>query len=181
LEAFVALECSSSSWYIYLRISILHGFGVDDPRKHHSISECPPWSKSHCPCKSFLQMNQIYSLTTLCNTQAVRCGRRIEVSAWYKPCSWRLEGSTCSSLFESLAYHRQANILINNDHHACLADFGLTSIIADPVSGCSNTPARAAGTVRWMAPEILVAENFSPSTLGDVYAVGMTFYEVSRD
>ena len=97
----------------------------------------------------------------------------------------------------------QANILINKDRRAYLADFGLSTIVyvaphgtADislsteasrpsmdsKVSLMSFTPG---GTVRWMSPELLNPEMFGldnnrPTTQSDCYALGMVVYEVRR-
>jgi serine/threonine protein kinase len=81
----------------------------------------------------------------------------------------------------------QAEILINSKCHACLADFGLSAIIVDTdfIDGLSSH--RAAGTIRWMAPEILDPEKYGytkqarrklPSKSTDIYALGMTILEV---
>ena len=77
----------------------------------------------------------------------------------------------------------KANILINQDGRACLADFGLTTIISDPLyPTTSNTPA-AAGTTRWMSPERLNPVQFGvtdsrPTKDSDCYALGMVILEV---
>ena len=95
------------------------------------------------------------------------------------------------------------NILIKKDYRACLADFGLSTIVyvappgtadiylsagvskpsMDPkVSLMSYTPG---GTVRWMSPELLDPEMFGldnnrPTKQSDCYALGMVVYEVRR-
>lgn len=65
-----------------------------------------------------------------------------------------------------------------------MADFGL-AVIADE-STAGNREMR--GTVRWMAPEIILPEKFGyigelskqlPSKSTDIYAIGMTIFEVS--
>ena len=73
----------------------------------------------------------------------------------------------------------QADILVNDSGHACLADFGLSMIISD-----QSTPSFiAAGTVRWMSPERLDPDQFGfgdgrPTKESDCYALGMVIYEV---
>ena len=95
------------------------------------------------------------------------------------------------------------NILINKDRHACLADFGLSTIVYvaphdtvdislstgasrpsmnSKVSLMSFTPG---GTVQWTSPELLNPEMFGldnnrPTTQSDCYALGMVVYEVRR-
>ncbi|KAJ7145875.1 kinase-like domain-containing protein [Mycena epipterygia] len=63
-----------------------------------------------------------------------------------------------------------ANILINEDWSACLADFGL-SIFSDATATSTR-----AGTIYWMAPELIAPERFKRSfartTASDVYAFG---------
>lgn len=93
----------------------------------------------------------------------------------------------------------QANVLIKDDHRACLADFGLSTITA---LNASNNPATGAtrglanletslpdyhrgGTALWMSPELLCPEMFKftdnrPTPQSDCYALGMVIYEVCR-
>jgi len=92
----------------------------------------------------------------------------------------------------------QANILINQSHRACLADFGLSTIIsvdhraaanASLISVASKTSLMsftAGGTTRWMSPELLDPERFGisddrPTKQSDCYALGMVVYEVRTD
>ena len=81
----------------------------------------------------------------------------------------------------------QANILINSECRACLADFGLAAIIEDASSVDGVSSHKAGGTIRWMAPEILDPDRFGytkrsrrklPSKSTDIYALGMTILEV---
>ena len=92
----------------------------------------------------------------------------------------------------------KANILVNKDRRACIADFGLSTI-----TGVATRPAAAAsqaslisndtlmsftggGTHRWMSPELLDPERFGmaesegnrPTRQSDCYALGMVIYEV---
>lgn len=73
----------------------------------------------------------------------------------------------------------QANILVNNDWTACLADFGL-SVFTDPVSTLSSR--ERAGSIYWMAPELIHPEQFgckfAQTTATDVYAFGCICVEV---
>ena len=69
----------------------------------------------------------------------------------------------------------QPNILVGHDGHACLADFGLASII----HGNNSIATRVGGyTARWTAPEILEgAQNITREA--DVFSFGMVVLEVS--
>jgi serine/threonine protein kinase len=77
----------------------------------------------------------------------------------------------------------KANVLINNNGHACLADFGLVTIVSDPAFSTTSAPSTGAGTIRWMSPELLDPERFGfkhsrPTKESDCYALGMVIYEV---
>ena len=87
---------------------------------------------------------------------------------------------TRSSLYTQLTCS-QANVLINNSGHACLADFSLLTIASDQsifISSCVQ-----GGTIQWMSPELIDPEGFSlkksrPTKESDCYALGMVIYEV---
>jgi serine/threonine protein kinase len=89
----------------------------------------------------------------------------------------------------------QANILINQNHRACLADFGLSTIVSGQrpagqdaplislVSRVSLMSFTTGGTLRWVSPELLDPERFGvsdgrPTKQSDCYAFGMVVYEV---
>ncbi|KAF9780864.1 kinase-like domain-containing protein [Thelephora terrestris] len=76
-----------------------------------------------------------------------------------------------------------ANILIDGNGRARLADFGLLAIVSDPATIISSAAFSGAGTHRWMSPELLDPERFQlkhsrPTKLSDCYALGMVVYEV---
>ena len=87
----------------------------------------------------------------------------------------------------------KANILINKDRRACIADFGLTTVtgVMKPtrsslMSNDSLMSFTTGGTTRWMSPELLDPERFGipesedtrPTKQSDYYALGMVIYEV---
>jgi serine/threonine protein kinase len=98
----------------------------------------------------------------------------------------------------SYTSYTKANILINNDRRACLADFGLstiTGIATHAAAGASRASLfsndtlmsfTSGGTRRWMSPELLDPEMFGvpesegdrPTRQSDCYALGMVIYEV---
>jgi serine/threonine protein kinase len=80
---------------------------------------------------------------------------------------------------------RQANILINDKLEACLCDFGLVTFTEQQTFGSTSASAGGiSGTLRWQAPEIIHAPegcSMRKTAETDVYAFGMTIYEVSSD
>ncbi|KAJ7306963.1 kinase-like domain-containing protein, partial [Mycena albidolilacea] len=75
---------------------------------------------------------------------------------------------------------RGANILITHEWRACLADFGLVSF--SDATPATHTSHHRAGSLHWMAPELIAPERFdccfvaTPAT--DVYAFGCVCLEV---
>ncbi|KAJ7490138.1 kinase-like domain-containing protein [Mycena galericulata] len=76
---------------------------------------------------------------------------------------------------------RGANILINEDWSACLADFGL-SVFANATTS-THTSTRA-GSMYWMAPELIDPERFgcryARTPASDVYAFGCVCLEAEH-
>ena len=88
--------------------------------------------------------------------------------------------STHSTGLTSLS--SKANILIDETGQACLADFGLLTIISDPANFLSSSSYSQGGTVRWISPELIDPQKFglekSRRTISsDCYALGMVIYE----
>jgi serine/threonine protein kinase len=72
----------------------------------------------------------------------------------------------------------QLNILIDDSTKAVLCDFGLSRIKADATSRTVRTSGvTIVGSRYWMAPEQLLGG--SPRKPCDIYAFGLTVYEVS--
>jgi len=77
----------------------------------------------------------------------------------------------------------KANILIDRDGHARLADFGLLTIIPDSTNPMTSTTCMNVGTTKWMSPELLDPDRFDfkdgrPTKESDCYALGMVVLEV---
>ena len=92
----------------------------------------------------------------------------------------------------------KANILVNKERRACIADFGLSTITGVPnhiaagvsqaslISNDTLMSFTGGGTRRWMSPELLDPERFGmpeseanrPTRQSDCYALGMVIYEV---
>ncbi|KAF7763880.1 hypothetical protein Agabi119p4_8417 [Agaricus bisporus var. burnettii] len=76
------------------------------------------------------------------------------------------------------------NVLIDNHLHACLADFGLSTIVTDETLGFVATTISTSGhTTRWASPEQVLEENARPTPASDMWAFGnaqliQTIYEV---
>ena len=75
----------------------------------------------------------------------------------------------------------KANILIDHDGNACLADFSLITIVSDQTAFLSSCV--EGGTTQWMSPELLDPDKFGlkesrPTKESDCYALGMVIYEV---
>ncbi|KAJ7216024.1 kinase-like domain-containing protein, partial [Mycena pura] len=82
---------------------------------------------------------------------------------------------------------RGTNILISDDHSACLSDFGLTSTIGDDAedstAGALASSSNHAGSVRWFAPELIDpsvfgCKRFTRTRETDVYAFGCVCLEL---
>ncbi|KAJ6532126.1 kinase-like domain-containing protein [Mycena vulgaris] len=76
---------------------------------------------------------------------------------------------------------RGMNILVSDNQDACLADFGLTSIITASTIDTFST--NYAGCTRWMAPELLQPsdfgdERFARTPASDVYAFACVCLEL---
>ena len=77
----------------------------------------------------------------------------------------------------------KANILIDETCRACLADFGLVTIISSASSHVSSSESIHGGTSRWMSPELFRPKDFGlkdsrRTEYSDCYALGMVIYEV---
>ena len=77
----------------------------------------------------------------------------------------------------------KANILIDKDGRARLADFGLLTIVSDSTDTTTTSSSKSTGTTRWMSPELLDPDKFGfknsrPTKESDCYALGMVVLEV---
>ncbi|KAG8947070.1 hypothetical protein FRC03_001202 [Tulasnella sp. 419] len=74
-------------------------------------------------------------------------------------------------------YIIQSNILVDDEGHARITDFGLSRIMEEGHSGWT-TSTGISGTHRWMAPELLLTERSNPTTEADVYSVTLLVLEI---
>ena len=117
---------------------------------------------------------------------AQRRHQRIDVSARSGDDTWGPEGGMDSDtdIYPTPdALSNKANILIDEDCNARLADFGLLTIVSDPTVFTTSSSVAACGTTRWMSPELLHPSEFGlkdhrPTIESDCYALGMVIYEV---
>lgn len=73
-----------------------------------------------------------------------------------------------------------SNVLILEDMTACIADFGLSSMLGELQTGSTYLAATAMypGAVRWTAPELLLSDDVQPTTLSDIYSLGSIMHQV---
>ncbi|XP_006463185.1 hypothetical protein AGABI2DRAFT_224842 [Agaricus bisporus var. bisporus H97] len=70
------------------------------------------------------------------------------------------------------------NVLIDDHRCACIADFGLSTIVTDETLGFVATTTGTSGhTTRWASPELL-EDDARPTTASDIWAFGCVCYEV---
>jgi len=74
------------------------------------------------------------------------------------------------------------NVLVTEDFHAVLSDFGLSRVIGDLVGPSANTTGAIGGSVRWQAPELVLEDenvpNIRPNFSSDIWAFACTAYEL---
>ncbi|KAG9086373.1 hypothetical protein FRC07_013111, partial [Ceratobasidium sp. 392] len=98
-------------------------------------------------------------------TQAVRAGA-VPESACY---SFSMDGKRDTTA---------NNVLVSDEGIAKIKDFGMSAIFKN-LPAFDNPTTFDGGSVRWMAPELIVRAGNGPSEslAGDVYALGMTLLE----
>lgn len=72
---------------------------------------------------------------------------------------------------------KQANLLIDDEGHARLCDFGLARLIASFGSTGLTTTSEFSGTVRYLSYELCTSEDL-PTMASDVHALGCVGLEV---
>ncbi|KAJ7737947.1 kinase-like domain-containing protein [Mycena metata] len=78
---------------------------------------------------------------------------------------------------------RGNNILISDNYHACLADFGLATTVRDDdgettTVGALSSSADHAGSARWLPPKEFGCEKFNRTRATDVYAFACVCLEM---
>ncbi|KAK1219764.1 hypothetical protein PQX77_017504 [Marasmius sp. AFHP31] len=68
-----------------------------------------------------------------------------------------------------------ANILVNEHQEACLSDFGMANVHHDL---STTTSGLAAGSARWMAPELIFSSGPRATFASDMYSFGIVLWEI---
>jgi len=75
-----------------------------------------------------------------------------------------------------------SNVLVTEDCHAVLSDFGLSQVIGDLVGPSASTTNNVGGSVRWQAPELVLEDEniqgFRLTFNSDIWAFACTAYEL---
>ncbi|KAG6375772.1 kinase-like domain-containing protein [Boletus reticuloceps] len=93
---------------------------------------------------------------------------------------------SCSIVHGDLS---RSNILIHGNGRACIADFGLSTVLTEFGRSTFTTSCHARGTLRWIAPELLDLEipedetgeespHVAPATQSDVYSFGSIMLQI---
>ncbi|KIJ27044.1 hypothetical protein M422DRAFT_128068, partial [Sphaerobolus stellatus SS14] len=147
-------------------------------------------SLSHPNILPFLGYSGVFSQTALCEVPAL-------ISPWMKNgiLPQYMEGNQdqidkifmllqiangVEYLHQNNVVHgdiRAGNILVSEDGTPCITDFGLSRLLKESELGLT-TSSNAAGSLRWMAPELLQGGLTKVSKESDVWAFGMTILEV---
>ena len=119
---------------------------------------------------------------------AQRCRSRTDIYPRSSDDTWRFEGCKTSNVSDYSAWSPntpfiKANVLIDGDGHARLADFGLLTIVPDSTNSTTTSSSNSAGTMRWMSPELFDPERFGlkdkrQTKESDCYALAMVILEV---
>lgn len=72
----------------------------------------------------------------------------------------------------------QGNVLIDDEGHARICDFGLCSIFLEDGHSGMTTTSEHTGTERYLAPELITSHYSRPMAASDVYALGCIGLEV---
>ncbi|KAG8919378.1 hypothetical protein FRC02_001714 [Tulasnella sp. 418] len=71
----------------------------------------------------------------------------------------------------------QSNVLIDNQGHARIADFGLSRVHHDGPTGLTTSTGHV-GSFRWMAPELILNDRSKPTAEADIYALTLSALEI---
>ncbi|KAH8793653.1 kinase-like domain-containing protein, partial [Flagelloscypha sp. PMI_526] len=108
-----------------------------------------------------------------------------EPPSYAKRLGWLLGAAEGMQYIHSMnLYHgdiKGANILIDDDEKAQLADLGISSVAvsgSETLGWATATAGGVRGSLRWMSPEAILDSGPCKTTARDVYAFGSTILEV---
>lgn len=71
-----------------------------------------------------------------------------------------------------------ANILVGSDCEARICDFGMSTVIEEVTEKSASATLTAAGSARWLAPELIEGSITSPTFPADTYSFAMAILEL---
>ncbi|KIK53347.1 hypothetical protein GYMLUDRAFT_49357 [Collybiopsis luxurians FD-317 M1] len=142
--------------------NILPLLGVNSDLFHPSFCLISPWMENR-DINTFLKQNPLHSLPSVLH----------EVAAGLHYLHSREPPLIHGDI-------RGGNILVNDDLHCCLADFGLTLVTTgSQVWSLTTSSSSSKGSMRWLAPEYIDSSGpTSNHTSRDVYAFACTIVEL---
>ncbi|KIJ04903.1 hypothetical protein PAXINDRAFT_42626, partial [Paxillus involutus ATCC 200175] len=124
-------------WLNLEHVNVLPLFGTTMGFGQFPAMVCP-W-REHGPLSSFLE--HIMTPSTFPVRRAWRSLRR----------TW----SAVSFPLHTYGSMVQSNVLVHDNGRACIADFGLSTLLTELEGSSFSTSFHARGTLRWAAPELL--------------------------
>ncbi|KAJ2920923.1 hypothetical protein H1R20_g16170, partial [Candolleomyces eurysporus] len=70
------------------------------------------------------------------------------------------------------------NILVTDKGEACICDFGMSKLVEEVTEKNASATLTAAGSARWLAPELIEGSVSSPTFASDTYSFGMAILEL---
>ncbi|RXW13028.1 hypothetical protein EST38_g12827 [Candolleomyces aberdarensis] len=70
------------------------------------------------------------------------------------------------------------NILVTDKGEACICDFGMSKLVEEVTEKSASATLTAAGSARWLAPELIEGSVSSPTFASDTYSFGMAILEL---
>ncbi|KAJ2916030.1 hypothetical protein MD484_g4404, partial [Candolleomyces efflorescens] len=87
----------------------------------------------------------------------------------------QLVWNTCTRTGLSMA---MTNILVTDKGEACICDFGMSKLVEEVTEKSASATLTAAGSARWLAPELIEGSVSSPTFASDTYSFAMALLEL---
>ncbi|CAE6440841.1 unnamed protein product [Rhizoctonia solani] len=168
-------------------VEVLGGWGAWTPKEKslkHSAHEIYAWSKCNHPGILQLYGFARYKEHILLISPWMKNGSLAHYITQHRKCN-RLQLSV--ELSSAVAYlHSKGiahgdikadNVIISDDEHVQLGDFG-SAILLNYPSSVGFTQTGFKGTLRFMAPELLANTSSIHTVKSDIYALGMTIFHI---